>query len=362
MAKTVVGLFRNAAEAQKVKHELVNEGYTASDIRVIAKDTQQSTTTATGSATATTTTAETSLGATISNFFRSLTGGGEDEQRYAEGVQAGGAMLSVLVPDGKEADVIALLENYGGKDVESDKDTATATAGVGSLPPASREVSGTGAVPVVQEELAVGKRQVQRGGVRVYSHLVEQPVEETIQLREEHVRVDRQSVNRPATEADFDAFKEGTIELTETAEEAVVSKTARVVEEIVVGKEASERTQTVRDTVRHTEVEVEQLGAGTNRSANGFADYDSEFRKHFETNYATSGKSYDSYAPAYQYGHTLANDPRYLASNWSAVEAGAQKDWAAKGSGKWEDFKGAVQEGWNQVRSSTGTKGSSSRA
>ena len=362
MAKTVVGLFRNATEAQKVRHELVNEGYSASDIRVIANDAQQSTTTATGGATATSTTAETGLGATISNFFRSLTGGGEDEQRYSAGVQAGGAMLSVLVPDGQEADVMALLESYGGEDVEGDRDTATSTAGVGSQPSASREVSETAAVPVVREELAVGKRQVQRGGVRVYSHVVEQPVEEAVQLREEHVRVDRQSVNRPATEADFDAFKEGTIELTETAEEAIVSKTARVVEEIVVGKDASERTQTIRDTVRHTEVEVEQLGAGTNRPAKGFADYDSEFRNHFQTNYATGEKSYDAYAPAYQYGHTLASDPRYTSSNWSSGEAAAQKDWAAKGSGKWEDFKGAVQEGWNKVRSSTGTKDSSSRA
>ncbi len=337
----------------------MNEGYSASDIRVIAKDAQQSPTAASGGTTGASMAAETGLGATLSNFFRSLTGGSEDEQRYAEGVQAGGAMLSVLVPDGQEADVIALLENYGGEDVEMDREQkTTSTAGVGSSPSASRELSGTAPVPVVQEELAVGKRQVQRGGVRVYSHVVEQPVEETVRLREEQVRVDRQPVNRPATEADFTAFQEGTIELTETAEEAVVSKRARVIEEIVVGKETSERTQTIRDMVRHTEVEVEQLGAGANQTAASSADYDSEFRNDFQTHYASGGKTYDSYAPAYQYGHTLAGDPRYASGNWSSVESAAKKDWAARGSGKWEDFKGAIQEGWNKVRRSTETKGS----
>ena len=111
----------------------------------------------------------------------------------------------------------------------------------------------------MEEELQVGKREVQRGGIRVYSHVVETPVEEEVRLREEHIRIQRNAVNRPASEADFTAFKEGTVELTETAEEAVVSKQARVVEEVTVGKDVSERSQKVKDTLRHTEVEVEEL-------------------------------------------------------------------------------------------------------
>ena len=115
------------------------------------------------------------------------------------------------------------------------------------------------AIPVVEEELRVGKREVNRGGVRVYSHVTERPVEEDVQLREEHVRVQRNPVNRPASEADFQAFKEGTVELTETTEEPVISKQARVVEEVVVGKDVTDRTQTVRDSVRRTDVEVEEV-------------------------------------------------------------------------------------------------------
>jgi hypothetical protein len=52
---------------------------------------------------------------------------------------------------------------------------------------------------------------------------VETPVQENVQLREERVRVQRNAVDRPASEADLQGFREGEIELTETAEEAVVS-------------------------------------------------------------------------------------------------------------------------------------------
>ena len=74
--------------------------------------------------------------------------------------------------------------------------------------------------------------------------------------------VDRRPVDRPATEADFAAAQKGTFEMTETAEQPVVAKQARVVEEVAVGKEASERTETVHETVRRTDVEVEKVGAG----------------------------------------------------------------------------------------------------
>lgn len=353
MSKTVVGLFQNTIETQKTKHELVNQGYSASDIKVVANEAQPAM--ASGGSSSASASTENGLGATISNFFRSLTGGSEDEQHYAEGVRKGGAVLSVTVPDGQENKAVDLLESYGAQDVNDGQSSMKPSNG--GVSAASREVSSDTTVPIVQEEMTVGKRQVQRGGVRVYSHLVETPVQENIQLREEHVHVDRHSVDRPATEADFSAFQEGTIELNETAEEAVVSKKARVVEEIVIGKQSSETTQTIRDTVRHTEVETEQLGANQPRPSSPQSDVD--FRNHFQTNYANSGKTYESYAPAYQYGQSLASDPRYTSGNWSSVEAGAQKEWASRGTGKWEDFKGAVQQGWNKVRDSASTKASS---
>ena len=82
-------------------------------------------------------------------------------------------------------------------------------------------------------------------------------------LREEHVSIERRPVDRPVAAGD-DAFRERTVEATESAEEAVVGKEARVTEELVVRKTAEEQTQTVQDTVRRTEVEVEdERQAGT---------------------------------------------------------------------------------------------------
>jgi uncharacterized protein (TIGR02271 family) len=126
-------------------------------------------------------------------------------------------------------------------------------------PPASRTIPITSqtTVPVIQEELEIGKRIVERGGVRVHSHIEKMPIEEVIRLREEHVEVERRAVNRPVSAAD--AFEEVTIEVTETAEEAVVAKQARVVEEVIVGKRSEEHDEKIQETVRRQDVDVEPL-------------------------------------------------------------------------------------------------------
>ena len=113
-------------------------------------------------------------------------------------------------------------------------------------------------IEVVKEELSVGKRQVDAGGVRVTSHVVERPVEETVNLHEERVVVERRPVEHPLSGATADAFRERTIEARATTEEPVISKEARVVEEIGLRKEAVDRVETVHDTVRETKVDVEQ--------------------------------------------------------------------------------------------------------
>ncbi|CAN5426099.1 hypothetical protein BH18ACI3_BH18ACI3_15190 [soil metagenome] len=118
----------------------------------------------------------------------------------------------------------------------------------------------TGAkIPVVEERLDVGKRQVERGGARIRSRIVERPVEEHIRLREEHVTVNRRPVDREVTEGDMRGFQPGEMEITEHAEVPIVGKRARVVEEVEVGKQVTERDETVRDTVRKTEVDVEEF-------------------------------------------------------------------------------------------------------
>jgi stress response protein YsnF len=115
-------------------------------------------------------------------------------------------------------------------------------------------------VEVVEERLAVGKREVATGGVRVTSRVVETPVEETVRLREERVEAARRPAARKLSPAEADAvFAERTVEMVGTGEEAEVGRTARVVERVTLGKRVEERTETVRDKVRRTEVEVEEL-------------------------------------------------------------------------------------------------------
>jgi len=131
----------------------------------------------------------------------------------------------------------------------------------------NRDVNTTGdtSIPIIEENLEIGKREVETGGARINTRVVEEEVQENITLREEHINVERNPVNRPATEADINAFKEGEIELTEHAEVPVVNKEARVVEEINLGKEVTERDEVVRDTVRKTEVDVDKLDTDRDR-------------------------------------------------------------------------------------------------
>jgi uncharacterized protein (TIGR02271 family) len=190
---------------------------------------------------------------------------GEERERelgaaYADAMNEGDTLLIVDVEDAMADRTAAVLNQYGAIDVGR-------RAGAIPPPPASRTVpiaaqsaaprTAQTTIPVIAEELEVGKRTIERGGVRVHSHVEEIPVEELIRLREEHVEVERRAVNRPVTPGE--AFAEGTIEVTETAEVPVVTKQARVVEEVVVGKKTEEREETIEDTVRRQDVDVEPL-------------------------------------------------------------------------------------------------------
>ena len=168
---------------------------------------------------------------------------------------------------GTTGDYTDTTTNTGTLTAKSDP-YATSTSGTGYNSNLSQTgtigTNGEAVIPIVEEELEVGKRQVQSGGAHIRTGVTETPVEQNVTLREEHVTVSRHAVNEPVTDAAA-AFKEQNFEMTETDEVPVVAKTARVVEEVVVGKTATERTETVHDTVRRTDVEVEDLTDGTTR-------------------------------------------------------------------------------------------------
>jgi uncharacterized protein (TIGR02271 family) len=201
-------------------------------------------------------------------FWASLFGGEpeHDTAVYNRSLESGSTVVTVKVPEHHLTRVMDILERhdpidideramgYGGENAVTGPNNAShvnASPVIG----AGGRVGESEAIPLTEERLSVGKRAVNRGTTRVRRYVVETPVEENISLRDETVSVERRPVAdaRPVTNADF---TDKVVEVTETAEEAVVSKTARVKEEVVIHKEAAERTETVRDTVRREDVEI----------------------------------------------------------------------------------------------------------
>ena len=279
--ETIVAVFDTAPHAAAAVQDLVSAGVPADAI------TQHSSGTASGAT-------GTSLGAPAreKGFWSSLFGG-EPEQEYDSAVydrslQSGSTIVSVKAPEQSLSQVMDILERHNPIDI----DDRAATYGTTSSSAATSTAAGTGAglaatpafatkpsvmadkatggtIQLAEESLAIGKRAVNRGTTRVRRYVIETPVEEQVSLHSERVVVDRRPVTGQV--AGTVDFSDKVLEATETDEQAVVGKTSRVVEEVALRKEASDRTETVRDTVRRQDVEIIQepaVGTTTGTTAN----------------------------------------------------------------------------------------------
>jgi len=260
MAQTVIGFFDNATEAQRAVEKLTSIGISRDMIDV------SNNTTGTAGVADTRTTDRSDRDSDdngITRFFKSLFGGDDDEaDRYSRVAQRSGSIVTVHAHSEEEAERAAdLLDECGAVDVDERAAQYGYTSGrTGSESDRRADISserGT-TIPRIEENLEVGKRTEERGGVRVRSRIVERPVEEHVRLREENIHVEREAVNRPVSGDDLANFREGDIELTERTEVPVVNKEARVVEEVRVSKDVNERDEVIRDTVRKTDVDVEK--------------------------------------------------------------------------------------------------------
>ena len=227
MSTVVIAMYDNADKAQQVVNEIVRTGVNRDAVDVLQGD-------GNGSAT----------------LINTLTERGLEEKEaavYAEVIGKGGAMVAVEAPDEKADTAWEVMNRFGPRDLEQLLEEAGG--------PQQEE-----SVPVVEEQVSVGKRKVLRGGVRVTSTVIERPVEETVRLREEQVNVEQSRTDRKLSPEEAEkAFEEKTVELTETAEEAVISKEARIVGEVSLSKTATEREETVQATARRTDVKVEKI-------------------------------------------------------------------------------------------------------
>jgi len=334
--RTVVGLFDSRTDAQKAIDELTREGISRNDISMMSSgDTNQFAESSSGTGQLGRGIANTGAAAggdlgRIAGFTRAGVTA-EDARLFEEGIRQGGFLVTVRTTADHTDHVSDVLDRNGAVDIDeksrgwqtSGRDVRT-TSGTDTT---SRNFTGDSAkeraMPVVEEKLQVGKRQVGGKRVRVYSEVKEQPVTENVELREEHVHVDRRPADRPATEADMRAFREGSIELSETREEAVVSKEARVVEEVVVSKDVNVRNQPIHDSVRRTEVHVDERNMPA---------------------------EYDNSHPGYRFGSYYANDPEYRDRDWNTAEPHIRRDWESRGHGAWEDFKDSIRHGWDKIR------------
>jgi uncharacterized protein (TIGR02271 family) len=288
--RTITAMYDSRSQADAARDQLVGIGVPSADINIRG--------TSGGTSTGGTTMADDNR--SFWDDLKDLFVPDEDRHTYAEGVRRGGSLLTANVPAGLEDQAIDVLERSGAVDLDTRasewrqsgwqgyEGVAPTARGVGydtgavaatglaesgqrssafaeSADVGARETTparGEGVVEAAEERLRVGKREVDRGGVRVRSYVREIPVEEQVALREETVRVERRPVDREVAAGD-DVFREKEIEAVERGEEAVVAKEARVTEEIAIGKDVDTRTETVRDTVRKQEVEVEDARTTT---------------------------------------------------------------------------------------------------
>jgi len=267
MSQTVVGIFDNANEAQRAVRELRNNGFDDSNVDY-----------ATGSGDYATEENRREHENGITRFFKNLFGDDDDESDRYSRVAKNGCVVTVHAESTEQARRASeLMDEFGAVDVDEKDREYTArnreygtkdSDYVGTNPNGPDETyfentdKETRKIPIVEENINVGKKVVEKGGVRLHSRIVEKPVEETVRLREEYVHIERNRVDRPATGTELNDFQEGTIEVKEHAEVPVVTKDTRVVEEVGVNKTVEEREQTVRDTVRKTDVDVEDFEAG----------------------------------------------------------------------------------------------------
>jgi hypothetical protein len=237
MSTTIIAMYDNADKAQQVADEVVRAGVSRDAVDVLQSN---------------------GNGSALS-LVGKLTQRGVEEREaaiYAEEIGKGSSIVAVEAPDETAEEACEIMNRFGARDLEQLLAKTTV-----SRPEQE-------SVPVIEEQVSIGKRKVLRGGARVTSTVSERPVEETVRLREENVAVEQQRADRKLSPEEAEkAFQQKTVELTETAEEAVISKEARVVGEVSLEKTVAEREETVQATARRTDVKVEEIDPNEQRKS-----------------------------------------------------------------------------------------------
>ena len=341
MAKTIVGLYEDRTTAHKVVSDLEDMGFGEEHLRFASNETGDRTD------------YDVDVGRDATPEGLQRYGVAQDEARfYSEGVRRGNSLVIARVHDSDVDKAVDIMARHNPVRFEDRKEDYNYQANANRFTEAEITENRDRyadqrqqRLQEIEEHLKIGKREVVRGGVRVHQYVETDVEEETLRLRDEEVHVERTNVNRTLSPDEADrAFEEKNIELVERDEEAVVSKEAVVTGEVAVGKEVNVREETVGGEVRRTRVEVEQLDTKV------LARAEPEFRSHYDTTYASTGDSYDTYKPAYEYGYAAGN--QYRDRDYNSVQGDLRSDYESRygDRGAWDKVKDAVQHGYNRAR------------
>jgi stress response protein YsnF len=197
---------------------------------------------------------------------------------YGDTVTGGGTVVSVRVPEDQVAHAAGILDLHRPVDVH-DRAVTTGVAAAAHVDTAAKAIAAkplateqsvavtpklaeihTDTLRLAEEQLQVGKKLVETGRTRVRRFTTEKEVSEDVTLHEEHAEVLRKALSKPAELADLD-WADREIEVIETKEQALVSKTARVVEEVSLRTKGDDHVETIHEKLRRQQAEVEQVDA-----------------------------------------------------------------------------------------------------
>jgi len=132
-------------------------------------------------------------------------------------------------------------------------------------------------IPLYQENVKVGKREVDAGGVRIRKHVTTEPLNQDLELRQETLSIDRLPADQggAATTTGQGAattaaapqegqlgqpFQEGEITIRLQKEEPVVERSMTQSGKIVAQKRSTTQQTTVKENVRKEQVDIEKQG------------------------------------------------------------------------------------------------------
>jgi len=279
----------------------------------------------------------------------------EEHAQYYEGEFQSGRTIVTVKADGKQAEADSILRRYGAYDVNSRRTPGTQgarpmpqgrTAKHERMTSAHQGTAGEQTVQLREEELRVNKQAVQAGQVEIRKEVVSEERTIEVPITREEVIIERYPVEHRAAEGRIGEETEA-IRVPLREEQVTLEKVPVVTEEISVGKRRVQETQHVSDTVRREEARIENQGTARGQGTGDWGSVRSQYQSAWQQKSGAQGGRWEDVEPSYRYGHEMASNPRYQGHQWSEVESALRNDWGTQHpETPWERVKDGVRHAW----------------